>query len=69
MNITDEELQSRFNYWLDHYTNNGDRHYKDTPDWKIQEFYTESIYDRVLNEICEEDSSEEELIKRLDSLT
>mgnify|MGYP001618256790 CR=1 FL=1 len=66
--ITDEELIERFNYWLDHYTNNGERHYSNTPDWKIQELYTDSIYDSVLNEICEEDRTEEELIERLNNL-
>lgn len=37
--ITDNELVGRFNYWLDHYTKNGERHYIDTPDWKIQKLY------------------------------
>jgi hypothetical protein len=30
--ITDEQLVDDFNYCLDHYTNNGDKHYSDTPD-------------------------------------
>lgn len=67
--ITDNELIKRFNYWLEHYTNNGDRHYSDTPDWKIQELYYDMIVDRVLNEICEEDGSEDELVERINNLT
>jgi hypothetical protein len=67
--ITDEELVDKFNYWLDHYTNNGDKHYSDTRDWKIQELYTDLIYDRVLNNIAEEGGTEDELIERLSNLT
>jgi hypothetical protein len=30
--ITDEEREEMFNWWVDHYTSNGDSHYSDTPD-------------------------------------
>lgn len=66
--VTDEEVVNKFNYWLDYYTNRGDKHYSDTPDWKIQELYLDLIYDRVLNEICEKGGTEEELIERLNNL-
>jgi hypothetical protein len=66
--ITDSELIDNFNWWLDYYTKSGDKHYNDTKDWKIQELYYDLIVDRVINEICEEDGTEEELIERLNNL-
>jgi len=66
--ITDDELIEKFNYWLEHYTNNGDRHYSDIPEWKTQEIYYDIIVDRVLNETCEEDGYEDELVERINSL-
>ena len=64
--IKDTELINNFNHWLDHYTNNGDKHYLDTPDWKIQEFYYDIIVDRVLENYTEEES--EEIVNRLNNL-
>lgn len=65
---TDNELVDRFNYWLNHYTKNGDRHYHDTPDWKIQELYYDIIVDRVLEELPVEAGTDEEIIERLNNL-
>lgn len=67
--ITDDELIEKFNYWLEYYTNNGDKHYSDIPEWKIQEIYYDIIVDRVLNETCEEDGCEDELVERINKLT
>ena len=68
MTPTDNELIDSFNYWLDYYIKNGDKHYSHTLDWKIQELYIDLIYDRVLSDICEEDGTEDELIERLNQL-
>jgi len=49
--ITDKELTENFNWWLDHYTKNGDKHYSDTKDWKIIELYYDLIIDRVFESL------------------
>ena len=59
MNRSDEELENMFNYWLDHYTTNGDSHYNDTPDWKIREIYWDKIVNRVIEDMNEEMTDEE----------
>lgn len=66
--ITDIELVDRFNYWLDYYTNRGDRHYSDTPDWKIQELYYDNIIGRILDEIPVEEGTCEDIEERLNNL-
>ena len=65
--ITDNELIEHFNYWLDHYTKNGERHYSDTQDWKIQELYYDLIVDRVLENYTEEEETDY-IIERLSNL-
>ena len=66
MEITDLELETSFNYWLDHYTKNGDKHYSDTHDWKIQDLYWDYIVDRVLEGLPEmSDEENEDIINRL----
>lgn len=66
MEITDLELETAFNYWLDHYTKNGDSHYSDTQDWKIIELYWDYIVYRVLEGLPEmSDEENDEIINRL----
>jgi len=64
--IEDIELESNFNWWLDHYTSHGDKHYSDSPDWKIVELYYDLIVDRVLENYTEEDS--DYIIERLSKI-
>jgi hypothetical protein len=64
--ITDEQLETDFNYWLDHYIKNGDRHYSDTPDWKIIDLYYDNIVERVLENYPEEET--DEVIERLSKM-
>lgn len=69
MNITDIELENAFNYWLDHYISNGDRHYSDTKDWKIIELYWDNIVDRVLEGLPEmSDEENEKIVERLSNM-
>ena len=66
MEITDIELETAFNHWLDHYTKNGDKHYEDTPDWKVQDLYWDNIVDRVLSNLpLMTDEENEQIIIRL----
>ena len=67
--ITDEQLLSDFNYWLDHYIKNGDKHYSDTKDWKIVELYYDQILDRVFEGLPEmTDEENEAIVERLNNL-
>lgn len=64
--ITDEQLETDFNYWLDHYIKNGDRHYSDTKEDRVIELYYDNIVDRVLENYSEEDT--DEVIDRLSKM-
>jgi len=67
--ITDEQLLSDYHHWLDHYIKNGDKHYEDTPDWKISEMYYDMILDRILEHLPEmTDEENNEIINRLANL-
>lgn len=69
MNILDEELQDSANFWLDHYKQVGEKHYEDTPDWKIVELYFDKIVDRVLQDLPEmSDEENEKIIQRIGNL-
>ena len=68
MTPTDNELINSFNDYIEMYTKRGNKHYCDTPDWKIKELYIDLIYDRILSDICEEDDTKDELIERLNQL-
>ena len=57
--FTDATLEEMIEYWLNHYTANGDSHYRDTPDWKIREIYWDKIVDRVIQDLDTELSDEE----------
>lgn len=57
--FTDTTLEEMINYWLDHYTANGDSHYSDTPDWKIREIYWDKIVDRVIQDLDTELSDDD----------
>lgn len=66
MNITDEELNSMYLWWLEHYTSHGDSHYSDTPEWKVAEIYFDKIVDRILQDLPEMDDEDEvTLIEKL----
>lgn len=68
--FSDSELENMINYWLDHYTANGDSHYDDTKDWRIREIYWDKIVDRVIEDINIEmtDAEIELLCDRLSDL-
>lgn len=67
--ITDKELIETFDWWLNHYTKNGDKHYDDTPDWKVIELYYDLIVDRVLESLpMMSDEENEIIVERLNSL-
>ncbi len=67
--ITDKELVDNFNWWLDHYTKNGDKHYSDTKDWKIIELYYDLIVDRVFESLpMVNDEETDIIIERLNNL-
>lgn len=68
--FSDAELENMINYWLDHYTANGDSHYSDTKDWKIREIYWDKIVDRVIEDVNIEmtDSEIEKFCYRLANL-
>jgi hypothetical protein len=57
--FSDGQLEDMINYWLDHYTANGDSHYGDTPDWKIREIYWDKIVSRVIEDVNTEMTDEE----------
>ena len=59
------QLLSDFYYWLDHYTRNGDKHYRDTPDWKIVELYYDLIVERIFERLPETTDEEDEIIVEL----
>jgi len=65
---SDADLQDRVNYWLDHYTKNGDSHYDDTKDFRILEIYWNKILDRVLNELEIADEEVEPMADRISAL-
>lgn len=48
---SDSELENMINYWLDHYTRNGDSHHYDTSDSRIREIYWDKILSRVLEDV------------------
>jgi len=68
--FSDAELENMINYWLDHYTANGDSHYSDTKNWKIREIYWDKIVDRVIEDVNIEmtDSEIEKFCDRLANL-
>lgn len=67
--ISDKELIEIFDWWLNHYTMNGDKHYDDTPDWKVIELYYDLIVDRVFESLSEMTDEENEIIvERLNNL-
>jgi len=68
--FSDAELENMINYWIDHYTANGDSHYSDTKDWKIREIYWDKIVDRVIENVNIEmtDSEIEKFCNRLSNL-
>lgn len=67
--ITDKELIETFYWWLDHYTKNGDKHYDNTPDWKVIELYYDQIVDRVFESLPEmSDEENEAIVERLNNL-
>ena len=68
--FSDAELENMINYWLDHYTANGDSHYSDTKDWRIREIYWDKIVDRVIEDVNIEmtDSEIEKFCDRLANL-
>lgn len=68
--FSDTELENMINYWLDHYTANGDSHYSDTKDWRIREIYWDKIVDRVIEDVNIEmtDSEIEKFCDRLADL-
>lgn len=67
--IDDAELESFYLHWLDHYTVNGDKHYQDTPDWKIRELYHDMIMERILEGLPEmTDAQNDALIDRINNL-
>lgn len=68
--FSDAELENMINYWLDHYTANGDSHYSDTNDWRIREIYWDKIVDRVIEDVNIEmtDSEIEKFCDRLADL-
>jgi len=57
--FSDAQLEDMINYWLDHYTANGDSHYSDTKDWKIREIYWDKIVSRVIEDVNTEMTDEE----------
>jgi hypothetical protein len=57
--FSDTQLEDMINYWLDHYTANGESHYSDTPDWKIREIYWDKIESRVIEDVNTEMTDEE----------
>jgi len=68
--FSDAELENMINYWLDHYTANGDSHYSDTKDWRIREIYWDKIVNRVIEDVNIEmtDSEIEKFCDRLADL-
>jgi predicted metallo-beta-lactamase superfamily hydrolase len=68
--FSDAELENMINYWLDHYTANGDSHYSNTKDWRIREIYWDKIVDRVIEDVNIEmtDSEIEKFCDRLADL-
>jgi hypothetical protein len=64
--ITNEQLETDFLYWLDHYIKNGEKHYSDTREERIIELYYDNILDRVLENYTEEES--DEIIDRISKM-
>lgn len=65
---SDVELLNMMNYWLDHYVKYGEKHYYDTPDWKILDIYWDNVLDRVLNELEIEEHEIEPMVDRISAL-
>lgn len=57
--FSDAQLEDKINYWIDHYTVNGESHNSDTPDWKIREIYWEKIVNRVIEDVNTEMTEDE----------
>lgn len=57
--FSDAQLEDMINFWLDHYTANGDSHYSDTKDWKIREIYWDKIVSRIIEDVNTEMTDEE----------
>lgn len=70
MNKTDSELESIINYWLEHYTKNGDSHYSDTSEDRIREIYWDKIVERVIESNDEEMTDQEldDFVERLNNI-
>jgi hypothetical protein len=60
--ISDLELEGHYHYWLEHYIANGEKHYDNTPEWKVIELYNDMIVERVLQELPEMNDEENEII-------
>mgnify|MGYP000261681198 CR=1 FL=1 len=58
--MIEKELEELLNHWIENYTNNGDSHYSDTPDWKIRDVYWDKIVSRVLEDVDIEMSDDDE---------
>lgn len=68
--ISDSELESMIDFWLEHYIRYGDSHYNDTTDSKIRETYWDKIVDRVIEDVNVEmsDKEIEQFCERLSNL-
>ena len=64
--ITDEQLETDFLSWLDHYSKHGWKHYEDTSEERILEMYYDNIVERVLENYSEEGT--DEVIDRLSKM-
>ena len=65
---TDAELIEMVNYWVDHYTRNGDMHYADTKYERIVEIYWDRIIERVANELVGTDSQVDAICERINNI-
>ena len=68
--FSDVELEDMLNTWQDHYTQNGESHYSNTPDWKIREVYWDKMIEMVLQDVDTEmsDAEIEKFDERLSEL-
>jgi hypothetical protein len=48
---SDSKLENMIEYWINHYTKNGDSHYSDTKESRIIEIYWDKILDRVIEDV------------------
>jgi len=66
MEISNEELESAVHFWLEHYIQNGEKHYSDTSDSKLVELYFDNIVERVLSDLPEmTDEENEKIVERI----